>query len=594
MKFLENPPRHLFFTGKGGVGKTSVACAVAVTLADQGRQVLLVSTDPASNVGQVFGQSIGNTVTAIDSVPRLSALEIDPEQEAADYRERTLAPVKGLLSEVDFASVTEQLSGSCTTEIASFNKFTELLTAGDTSELAQFDHIVFDTAPTGHTVRLLQLPGEWSRFIDDGKGDTSCLGPMSGLEKTRSTYASALEELSRPESTRLVLVARPQTGAIAEAEDTQLELLDAGMSATHLVMNGVLPTEAQADPFADALRAREAELLGQLPQGLSGLDLDIISLRPNNVMGVAALRDLFVQDASEGAHVHVSSTPFTAVGDGDTAGIDALVETLALQDSGLVMFMGKGGVGKTTIASAVAVALADRGKEVHLTTTDPAAHIAQAVRGDLPTLTVSAIDPEQATADYRERVMRTKGKSLDAEGRANLAEDLRSPCTQEVAVFQAFSRVVGEAKDRIVIMDTAPTGHTLLLMDAAGAYHREIVRSMGEDSSFTTPHMKLQDPHYTKIVIVSLPETTPVLEAIELKRDLERANIAPWAWVMNQVLAGVETSSPILQERATAQAEPIRLARTESAQIFEVPMQREVPAGITQLRHLVEDSVGAH
>lgn len=591
MTFLSNPPRHLFFTGKGGVGKTSVACAVAVALADQGRRVLLVSTDPASNVGQVFGQHIGNTVTPIAPVPRLSALEIDPEQEAAVYRERTLAPIKGLLSEEDFASVTEQLSGSCTTEIASFNKFTDILAADPASIFASFDHIVFDTAPTGHTARLLQLPGEWSRFIDDGKGDTSCLGPMSGLEKTRSTYAVALEELSRPQSTRLVLVARPQEGAISEAEETQIELLDAGMSATHLVMNGLMPHEDVADDFADALRKRESALMNTLPAGLSQLDLDVITLRPYNVMGVEALRELFTDNDAMVAPSVDTSVSDAAPSHVDSAHIAQLVEQLARNDSGLVMFMGKGGVGKTTLAAAVAIGLADRGKSVHLTTTDPAAHIASAVRGEVPNMIVSEIDPDKATNEYRDRVMRTKGKHLDDEGRANLAEDLRSPCTQEVAVFQAFSRIVGEAKDKFVIMDTAPTGHTLLLMDAAGAYHREIVRSMGDSTGYTTPHMKLQDPQYTKIVIVSLPETTPVLEAIELKKDLQRANITPWAWVLNQVLAGVETVSPVLQQRALSQVGPTVMARDESEQVFEVPMQFEVPSGIPHLRQLIEDPI---
>ncbi|HMQ38952.1 MAG TPA: arsenical pump-driving ATPase, partial [Micropruina sp.] len=467
MRFLDELPRYVFFTGKGGVGKTSVACATAVDLADRGRRVLLVSTDPASNVGQVFGQPVGDRITPITVVPGLDALEIDPEEAAAQYRDRTLAPVRNFLSAADLAAVTEQLSGACTTEIASFNQFTDLLAGTDVTD--GYDHVVFDTAPTGHTIRLLQLPGEWTRFIDDGKGDTSCLGPMSGLEKSRSTYGRALATLADPASTRLVLVARAQHSALTEAARTVDELAEAGVQATHLVVNGVMPSGADSDPLADTIREREQRALADLPPQLAGLAGDHIALRGVDMVGVPALRSLLSVDA---AVVDVDQTWTAAAA--TLPGMDALVAELASADRGLVMCMGKGGVGKTTIASAVALQLVALGKDVHLTTTDPAAHLDTSLASDR--LRVSSIDPEQATADYRARVMATKGATLDDDGRAALAEDLRSPCTEEVAVFQAFSHAVAEARHRFVVMDTAPTGHTLLLMDATGSYHNEIVR----------------------------------------------------------------------------------------------------------------------
>ena len=463
MKFLEGLPRFVFFTGKGGVGKTSVACATAVALAGRGRRVLLVSTDPASNVGHVFGQRIGNRVTAVASVAGLDALEIDPEEAAAQYRDRTLAPIRDLVSPADLTSVTEQLSGACTTEIASFNEFTDLLVDGDLTRA--YDHIIFDTAPTGHTVRLLQLPGEWTRFIDDGLGDTSCLGPMSGLEKSRATYGEALEALADPGRTRLVLVARAQDGALAEASRTARELAEVGIRAGHLVVNAVLPAGADGDPLADAIREREQAALAGMPADLAAMATDVLPLRGWDVVGVAALRALLDQDAADpapataGVGVAGPTTPLP--------GLEALVDSLAGRGHGLVMFMGKGGVGKTTIATAVARGLAARGREVHLTTTDPADRVDRSLAG--AGLSVSSINPEQATAAYRARVMAGKGATLDEDGRAQLAEDLRSPCTEEVAVFQAFSQAVAEARRRIVVMDTAPTGHTLLLMDATGS-----------------------------------------------------------------------------------------------------------------------------
>ena len=580
VELLSGLPRFVFFTGKGGVGKTSLACATAVHLAESGRRVLLVSTDPASNVGQVFGQEIGYRIAAVRDVPGLDALEIDPEQAAESYRERTLAPVRNLLSAADLASVTEQLSGSCTTEIASFNEFTSLLSDGQ--HTSGYDHVVFDTAPTGHTVRLLQLPGEWTSFLDDGRGDASCLGPMSGLEKTRASYAAALSALGDPTRTRLVLVARPDPSSLGEAARTSAELAAAGIRATHLVVNGLLPDEPVADPLADAIRRRDAATLATLPPELAGLRTDRVALTDHNILGVEALRTLLAPAASQPEGEDMAASGALPLPD-----LASLVDDLATADHGLIMCMGKGGVGKTTIAAAIATALAARGKSVHLTTTDPAAHLADALGADTAGLTVSRIDPEQATRDYRDRVMATKGAHLDDDGRAALAEDLRSPCTEEVAVFQAFSRAVSEAARRFVVIDTAPTGHTLLLMDATGSYHREIVRNMAAGMHFTTPMMRLQDPGYTKVIIVTLPETTPVLEAGQLQADLERAGIHPWCWVVNQTLTGTGTRSPLLLRRAAHEADQLATVAGGAARVALVPLQAEPPVGRDRLGDLV-------
>ena len=474
MQFLQSPPPFLFFTGKGGVGKTSVACATAVTLAGQGKRVLLISTDPASNVGQVFDVVIGNTITAIEAVPGLSALEIDPEQAAEAYRERIVGPVRGLLPDKELASITEQLSGSCTIEIASFNEFTSFL--ADPELYGGYDHVLFDTAPTGHTVRLLQLPGSWTDFLQAGKGDASCLGPLAGLDKQRSTYAEAVEALKDPARTRLVLVARAQTSSLKEIERTNDELGQIGIHATHVVINGVLPPEAGNDDLATAVRERESAALAAMPAGVAALTRDVIDLRPTNMVGLPALRSLLSHDAFAGAAAADPAEQHAPI-PGPMAG---LVDEIEKDEHGLVLCMGKGGVGKTTIAAAIAVELAHRGHPVHLTTTDPAAHLLETLHGAVAGLRVSRIDPAEATQEYRDRVMAAKGKSLDEAGRRNLTEDLLSPCTEEVAVFQQFSKAVHESRREFVVVDTAPTGHTLLLLDAAGSYHRDVVRQMGD------------------------------------------------------------------------------------------------------------------
>jgi arsenite-transporting ATPase len=399
--FLTDPPRFLFFTGKGGVGKTSIACASAVALAAQGKRVLLVSTDPASNVGQVFGLAIGNTITAIPAVDGLSALEIDPEQAAAAYRERIVGPVRGLLPEAEVAAITEQLSGSCTTEIASFNEFTALLADAD-GVTDRFDHVLFDTAPTGHTIRLLQLPGSWTDFLEAGTGDASCLGPLSGLEKQRGIYAAAVHALADPLRTRLVLVSRAQTSTLAEIARTHTELAAIGLSRQHVVINGVLPAPIVGDdPLADAIFAREQAAIAAIPAELRALPTDSVELKATNLVGLEALRTMFQTSPRMGD----LSEPATDVVDAPLA---ALIDELATGDHGLIMCMGKGGVGKTTTAAAIAVALAARGHDVHLSTTDPAAHLTETLQGDLENLTVSRIDPDEATRTYRDMFSQPK------------------------------------------------------------------------------------------------------------------------------------------------------------------------------------------
>ena len=580
-RFLDQPPSFLFFTGKGGVGKTSLACAHAVLLADQGQRVLLVSTDPASNVGQVFNIAIGNRVTSIPDVPGLSALEIDPQAAAQLYRDKIVGPVRGVLPEAVVKSIEEQLSGACTTEIAAFDEFTALLT--DPQILADYDHIVFDTAPTGHTIRLLQLPGAWDEFLEDGKGDASCLGPLAGLEKQRDRYHSAVAALADPTRSRLILVARAQDATLREAARTHGELAAIGLTQQYLVVNGVLPeSEGTVDALAAAIIDREQQALAALPVALRALPQDLIPLMPFNLVGLDALRRLLRGDHSAAASA-VAPVPAIA-----TPSLSVLIDEIAVAGHGLIMLMGKGGVGKTTLAAAVAVALAQRGHAVHLTTSDPAAHLAETLSGALDHLSVSRIDPHAETARYRKEVMDTKGKKLDAAGRALLEEDLRSPCTEEIAVFQAFSRVIREAGRKFVVMDTAPTGHTLLLLDATGAYHREVTRQMADTQlHFTTPMMQLQDPDQTKVLLVTLAETTPVLEAAGLQADLRRAGIEPWAWVINNSLSAANPCSPLLRQRASnEQVHIAAVADQHACRYAVVPLLAEDPVGVNRLTQL--------
>jgi arsenite/tail-anchored protein-transporting ATPase len=585
MQFLDQPPRFLFFTGKGGVGKTSIACATAIQLAEAGKHVLLVSTDPASNVGQVFGITIGNNITSVPAVPNLAALEIDPQAAAQLYRDRIVGPVRGILPEAVVKGIEEQLSGACTTEIAAFDEFTALLI--DSPLTTEYDHIIFDTAPTGHTIRLLQLPGAWSGFLEEGKGDASCLGPLAGLEKQREQYKAAVDALADGQRTRLILVARAQQSTLREVARTHEELTGIGLKQQYLVINGILPkVEAETDLLAAAIYKREQAALNAIPEVLITLPQDQVVLKPFDLVGLEALRQLLIDIPYQ-----TQSTTDSLI-ELNKPTLAKLVDDIAADGHGLVMTMGKGGVGKTTVAAAVAVELAHRGLPVHLTTSDPAAHLSDTLNGTLANLTVSRINPQEETERYRQNVLETKGAKLDAHGRALLEEDLRSPCTEEIAVFQAFSRIIREAGKKFVVMDTAPTGHTLLLLDATGAYHREVARQMDKAHlHFTTPMMQLQDPKQTKILIVTLAEKTPVLEAANLQADLRRAGIEPWAWVINNSVAATSTTSPLLHQRAVNELREIdAVADQYSMRYAVVPMLKDEPVGVSRLLELAGNS----
>jgi arsenite-transporting ATPase len=562
MLFLADAPRHLFFTGKGGVGKTTVACASALALAARGRRVLLVSTDPASNLDEVLGVPLGPTPTPVPGALGLSAANLEPEAAARAYRERMVGPYRGLLPDAAIRSIEEQLSGACTVEIAAFDEFSKLLAAPEVT--AGFDHVLFDTAPTGHTLRLLELPTAWSGFLDTNTGGTSCLGPLAGLEGQRALYAGARDALGDPARTTLVLVSRPEPSALREAERTRGELAALGLRRQHLVINGRFRATDRTDPVALVMERRGDAALAAMPAGLAALPRTEVRLMPHGLVGLEAVRAV--------TGVAAAPPPLPTERALELPGLSALLPDLAAGGRGVVMTMGKGGVGKTSVAVAIAVALARRGHRVYLTTTDPAAHVAEALGGPVEGVTVSRIDPAAETAAYTAEVLATAGAALDRAGRALLEEDLRSPCTEEIAVFRAFARAVHAGRDGYVVIDTAPTGHTLLLLDAAESYHREVLRKVSDNPEEVRALLpRLRDPDWTRILLVTLPEATPVHEAAALQRDLDRAGIRPFAWVVNACLTPLAVRDPVLVSRRAHEARFLREVTTLSPRVVVVP-----------------------
>ena len=580
--FIAHPTRYLFFTGKGGVGKTSLSTATALALADGGRRVLLVSTDAASNLDEMLGIELRNSPVPVPGAPGLWVLNIDPGHAAESYRQRVLAGLGAGATAEERATVREQLSGACTTEIASFDEFSALLADGAPS----WDHVVFDTAPTGHTLRLLSLPKAWTGFLQGNDRGAACLGPHSGLKMQEARFRAALDALGDPSRTTVILVARPDRGALEEAARTAAELRPLGLGHQRLVVNGVFHAGDRGDQVACAIEALGQQALRELPPALRELPQDRVALRPFDTVGLPALRALLAPEATPGP------APDTAH-DADALalpGLAALADELGAAGHGLIMVMGKGGVGKTTIAAALAVGLVQRGQTVHLSTTDPAAHLAGTLQGRLPGLELSRIDPKVETQRYIDKVVAARSPRLDAQERALLLEDLQSPCTEEVAVFHAFSRIVGEARSAFVVLDTAPTGHSMLLMDATGAYHRQMTREFeGHGAArIVTPLMRLQDASYTRIILVTLPEVTPVSQAAALQDDLRRAGIEPYAWVLNKSLLATGTRDPLLRSRLAAERRQVERLRAGLARrLHALPWRVVPPVGLDELSSLV-------
>ncbi len=603
----------LFFSGKGGVGKTTMACTTAVAEADAGRRTLIVTTDPASNLADVFEQPIGHQVTAIRGVPNLWAMEIDPDQATAEYTDRTLAPIRAIFPPEIVRVMEEQLASPCTAEVAAFDRFADFLdpiAMLDPGVDSPFDLVIFDTAPTGHTVRLLELPEAWTKSISEaeaGSGQT-CIGPASAIGEAKAKYERALSALRDPDQTRFVFVLQPEATAIGETARSSADLGRLGIATTELIVNGILPAEEASSPFFAARIAMQRRYLGEIAQRLP-MPTRHVPLLDGEVRGIDRLRAVapLLRDerVPRPAFGHEASQPAgapTRLPDRDAA-------TARLLPDGhprTIFFAGKGGVGKTAVSCTTAVWLANQGLRTLLVTTDPAAHIGDVLGvtvdpepgpvAGVPGLWAARVDPKAAAAAYTERVI---GDAI-ARGRgedqiAAMREELDSPCTEEIAAFDRFIDLISRDSYDVTVIDTAPTGHTLRLLELPIDWSRQLdvkvfasVDTAAADDvakvRFGRVIEMMRDPRQSTFAFVMYPEATPIVEAARAIDELGTVGIPLGLVVANMVLPADVCTTPYTMARHRMQQRYLaEIARRFDAPIVEVPLVDGEVAGLDRL-----------
>ncbi len=592
--------QFLFFSGKGGVGKTTMACATAVAEADSGKRVLIVTTDPASNLADVFEQPIGHAVTAIAAVPGLWGMEIDPDKATAEYTDRTLAPIRAIFPEQIVAVMEEQLAGPCTAEVAAFDRFADFLDPSLPAVVPKsgeaFDLVIFDTAPTGHTVRLLELPEAWSKSISEaesGAGQT-CIGPAAAIADAKAKYDRALAALRDPGRTRFVFVLHAEATSVAETKRAGAELARLGIRTTEYVVNGLIPDEERAGPFFAsriAMQERYLEVIArELPHKARRMPL-----LDGEVRGVARLRALVPLLADPHAPRPVFGAPEDA---GLRQAHDTAAAVAALRPGDgprTVFFAGKGGVGKTAVSCAAAVWSARQGYRTLLVTTDPAAHIGQVLGETIATeptpvpsvhgLWAARVDAKAAAVAYTDRIIEdavAKGRS--PQSIAAMREELDSPCTEEMAAFDQFIELASRDTFDVTIFDTAPTGHTMRLLELPIDWSRQldvkVFASVEGDAADDVAKARfagvidmMRDPSRSTFAFVMYPEATPIVEASRAIDELASLGIPLGLVVANMVLPADACRTPYARSRWQMQQR--YLADIEgrfAAPVLEVPL----------------------
>jgi arsenite-transporting ATPase len=579
-----------FYSGKGGVGKTSMACVAAVRYAEQGKKTLIVTTDPASNLADVFEQKIGHQITPIDGVANLWAMEIDPDLATEEYKDKALAPIRAAFPKEMVAVIDEQMSGPCTTEVAAFDRFTDFLDQSHEIKI-DFDVIIFDTAPTGHTLRLLELPFEWSQSIDladQGSGQT-CLGPSAAIQESKLKYEHAMRVLRDGRLTTFFFVLNPEAIAIKETKRSISELKKLNIQSYQLIINGIIPAQETKNPLFGARAQMQSQYLKQIDAELP-YPAKMMYLLSGEIKGVEKLRQvsgIYFDNKKISEKYQPEKNPIAVPFYNPSL---AMSHILPNGHKRTLFFAGKGGVGKTVSSCITAVWLARQGYRTLLLTTDPAAHLgdvlgvpvgdaAEKVAG-MPNLWAARIDPKAAADEYKARILNdARQRGRPEESIKVMAEELDSPCTEEMAGFDRFIDFASQSDWQVIVFDTAPTGHTLRLIELPVDWNQQLnikvfatVDSTAADDvakkRFGDVIAMMRDPEQSTFAYVMYPEATPILEAHRAVEELATVGIQAGMVVVNQIIPEGSATTPFVRARRTMQEGYLK----EISKVFPIPM----------------------
>lgn len=611
--------QFIFFSGKGGVGKTSMACTTAVRLADSGQRTLIVTTDPASNLADVFEQPIGHKITPIAQVPNLWAMEIDGDQATRDYIDRAMAPIRTAFPPAIVQVMEEQMSGPCTSEVAAFDRFVDFLEPTPLNgQATPFDTVIFDTAPTGHTIRLLELPAEWSQTItaaEQGSGQT-CIGPAAAIQEAKHKYERAMATMRDAQYTTFIFVLQPEATAIQETQRAIGELRKLGLQTHQLILNGLIPPEETTNELFAGRAQMQTGYLAQIERELP-FPTRRMYLLDKEIKGVGRLRQV-------GQLLFEGIRPAAAATNGRSAAIlprllteSPLSRLLPIANDRLLFFAGKGGVGKTVASCITAVWLARQGYKTLLLTTDPAAHLGDVLGvpvGDkiapvagAPGLWATKIDPKAAATAYKQGILDDARRRGRPEAAIQvIAEELESPCTEEMAAFDKFIEYASQGEWQVVVFDTAPTGHTLRLIELPMEWSQQLdvkvfasVDTQAADDvtkqRFGAVIERMRDPRRSSFVYVMYPESTPILEAYRASQELGTLGIEPGLVVANFVIPPDQATTPFSRARRTMQEKYlVEIAERFAVPVVQMPLLPYEIRGLERLVALGEQIYGRY
>jgi arsenite-transporting ATPase len=591
--------QYIFFSGKGGVGKTTMAATTALYQSKKGQRTLLVSTDPAGNLGDIFERKVG--METVQVAPDLFLAQMDSDAITNAYKNKMLEPLSAILEGAVLEQVKEEFNGGCTVEIATFDKFTDFL--GDET----YDLIIFDTAPTGHTLRLMTLPNEWDKYIKksaEGKGQT-CIGPVSQIEGSRQKYAHAVSMLQDASRTTVYLVSRPEKTSVYESMRAKSELERTGIHNFHMIINGVYPNHSSLTGIFGSIAENQKQYVQELrslfPETVS--EVPLLQSEVKGVKNISLLGEIAFDHKEAIIHVDFpNKVPFNGF-----SAPELLSRLIGKKtDNRIIILTGKGGVGKTVTACTLAVKMAEKGKTL-LFTTDPAAHIGQVLETEVNHIPVNIagglwavnIDQKTAVEEYRRKIMddaRTSG--YNDELLASLEEELESPCTEEIAIFEQFANLLNEPGWDYFVLDTAPTGHTLRLLELPFEYKKQLDMKLKGNTTATDNSQantkiealikRLKNPEQASFLLVAYPEFTPIHESHRAMKDLERVGINVQGIFLNHILQRSDCQNGFAMDRWKLQQHYLHIAREiyNPKPLFAIPLQPSEIIGIEKVKKL--------